>query len=143
MRYVQAYKLLKANNLLISKIKPLPTYLSTFSNHVGYQFCEYVHEKAAIIIITLLILLGHFQTYLALALCEIGLLKLILGWAELSADHPSPVFKRRVSCFQGSSKSLICVRVISHAFLQIPHNKLKNLEIVCLINDSKDSQVLV
>ena len=68
-----------------------------------------------------------FQTYLALALCEIGLLKLILDCSELSADLPSPVFKWRVSCFQGSSKSLICVRVISCAFLQIPHNNLKNL----------------
>ena len=57
-----------------------------------------------------------FQAYLALALCELGLLKLILGWVELSADLPSPMFKWRVSCFQGSSKSLTCVRVISNFF---------------------------
>ena len=43
-----------------------------------------------------------FQGYLALALCEIGSLKLILGMAELSADLPSPVFEWQVLCFQGS-----------------------------------------
>ena len=83
-----------------------------------------------------------FQTYLALALCEIGLLKLILGLAEFSADLPSPVFKRRVSCFQGSSKSLICVRVIS-LFCKSLTIILKISEIACFIDDRKDSQVHV